>query len=112
MPSSAPAGPAFARVNEVAAASRAVIAKIGFICFVLSCVSSIRGCPSSALRNTGASLGGQVGPEERGQRVEGNEVDPVVQVDVPGPGNEHQLLGFGGEPIGVLAELARMSLVT
>jgi MmyB-like transcription regulator ligand binding domain len=56
--------------------------------------------------------GVQVVLEEGGQCVEGDEVHAVVEVDVAGTGNEHQLLGFGGELVGLLAELAGVRLVT
>jgi hypothetical protein len=48
----------------------------------------------------------QVGLEEGGQRVEGDEVGSVVEVDVTGAGNGDQLLGFGGELVGLFAEFA------
>ena len=44
--------------------------------------------------------------EEGGQRVERDEVDAIVEIDVPGARNEHQLLGLSRQLIGLLAELA------
>ena len=54
---------------------------------------------------------GQMLVEERVQLVPGDELDPVIQVDVPGTWHDQQFLGLGRPPVGVFTELARVRLL-
>src|SRR3954452_22221689 len=69
--------------------------------------------PMSTRRSIGrrSCAGVQVCLEESGQRVEGDQVHPVVEFAVAGTGNDLQLLWFGGELVGLFADLAGMGLV-
>ena len=49
--------------------------------------------------------------EEAGQLVEWNEVDPVIEIDVPGTLDPNQFLRLDGAVVGILAEFLRMGLV-
>src|SRR5918994_6979315 len=49
--------------------------------------------------------------EEGGKLVERDQVDPVVQVHVAGARHDQELLRFRSEPVGMLAEDARVCLV-
>lgn len=50
--------------------------------------------------------------EEAAKFVKGNKLHTVVEIDVAGTRDPDQLLGLGSTPVGILAELARVSLVT
>lgn len=49
--------------------------------------------------------------EERGQLVEGDEIDAVIEIHVTGAGNDHQFLGLAGKPVALFAELPGMCLL-
>jgi len=52
----------------------------------------------------------QVGLKERIQLVEGDQVHPIIEVHMARAGNDDQFLRFGGQLVGVLAELDGVSL--
>src|SRR5215213_7868526 len=58
-----------------------------------------------------ASASFQIRFEERLQLVEGDQLHPVVEIDVAGPRDDEQFLRFGGPLVGVFAELPGMCLV-
>src|SRR5919205_2216302 len=58
-----------------------------------------------------ASASFQIRFEESLQLVEGDQLHPVVEIDVPGPRDDDKLLRLGGPPVGVFAELPGVRLV-
>ena len=48
--------------------------------------------------------------EEGGERVEWDEVEPVVQIHMARSRNDVKLLGFGCQPVGIFAVIFRMRL--
>jgi len=48
--------------------------------------------------------------EEVGEPVEGDQVDPVIEVDVPCTGNYDEFFRLGGTVVGVFAEVPRVGV--